>query len=447
MTARAEMIEKIRRAGVVGAGGAGFPTYAKLAARVDTVIANGAESEPLMRVDQHLMATDPQLILRGLEVVKEITGAGRAVIALKAKHRRAIKSLESCLDGHPGVEIFPLQDFYPAGDEQVLVYEITGRLVPPGGLPLQAGVVVQNVETLLNVARAVQGRPVTEKYVAVMGMVARPSVFRVPVGTALADLLVAAGGCSTDRPVVIAGGPMMGRIAKDLSAPVTKTTKGIIVLSPDHPLVIQKRLTDRANSLRARSTCCEDRACTQTCPRYLLGHPLEPHRVVRAWSYQDVTLALGAAPMALLCSECGVCELYSCPMGISPRMINAALKKEIRKLPGITQVQAHPVHGCREYRKLPSGRLVSRLSLGPWDVSAGWAGELPTPRSVTLPLKQHVGSAAVPAVKAGDRVRAGDVVGSIPEGSLGAPVHASVSGTVMAAGESIIILSEEEGGR
>ena len=151
---REEIIAAVKAAGVVGAGGAGFPTHVKINASVDTILVNGAECEPLLRAHQQLMASESQAMLLGLRAVMVATGAQKAYVGLKHKYGPAIESLTKTLAdmNEKNVELAYLPDIYPAGDEQVLVREITGRIVPEGGIPLQVGVVVANVETLINVA-------------------------------------------------------------------------------------------------------------------------------------------------------------------------------------------------------------------------------------------------------------------------------------------------------
>ena len=162
-----DIVEKVKAAGVVGAGGAGFPTHVKLSATVDTVIANGAECEPLLHADQHLMARYPEVIVRGLRLAMQATGAERGIVALKAEYEEATAALQRALDGNDKVSLHLLGNFYPSGDEFVLVYDVLARVVPEGGIPLEVGVVVNNVGTLFNVARAAEDISVTHRYLTV----------------------------------------------------------------------------------------------------------------------------------------------------------------------------------------------------------------------------------------------------------------------------------------
>jgi len=424
-----EIISLVRAAGVVGAGGAGFPTHVKISSAAETVIINGAECEPLLRVDQQLMAAESEKVVKGLMAVMAATGAAAGIIALKSKYKDAIAALKLAAAGKP-VKLFELGDFFPAGDEQVLVYEVTGRTVPEGGIPLKVGCVVCNVETVINVANALEGIPVTDSYLTVTGEVARPVTIKIPVGTPVSEVLARAGVKETQNIAVIDGGPMMGRVLDDLSQPVTKVTKGFIVLPADHRLVQKKTLSWEHIVRRSKSVCIQCAICTDVCPRYLLGHRLEPHKIMRGLNYlkpdEDVM------KRALLCCECGACELYGCPMLLPPRQVNAAIKKGLAgqgvKLDA--PAQDSTVSPLRQYRKIPSKRLVAKLGLSAYDRPAPLSGEEYLPGTVYIPLRQHIGAPGLPLVEAGQRVEKGALIAVVPEGALGANIHASISGTV-----------------
>ena len=187
-------ITTIRNAGIVGEGGAGFPSHVKYAAAADTVIANGCECEPRLHTDLRHMANSAQGIARALAGLASATGARRGIFALKKKQRALIPLVrEACANF--GLEPALLEDFYPAGDEQVLVRELTGKSPPPLGIPLQVGCIVANVGTLASVDAAVQnGRAVTHKSLTVTGEAARPGTMRVPLGAAMSECLALAGG-------------------------------------------------------------------------------------------------------------------------------------------------------------------------------------------------------------------------------------------------------------
>ena len=424
-----EISEKVKAAGVVGAGGAGFPTHVKLEAKAEIFLVNGAECEPMLRTDQQLMAQTPELLVRGLSLAMQATGATTGIIALKAKYKAAIAALEPLLQ--PGMRIDILRDIYPAGDEVITLWMTTGRRVPPGGIPIQVGAVVNNPQTLMNVARAMDGTPVTSRTFTVTGAVRRPITVTTPIGTPLSELLALAGGSTCEQPAYIEGGPMMGKLVGDLSQPVTKTTGGLVVLPSEHMLIIRKRQS--MNSvLRIAKTVCEQCCyCTELCPRHILGHELPPHLIIRSVNHNRLGTP-SVVRSALTCSECGVCEAYACPVGISPMRVNIALKAEFRSNNLRYEGVLNPADPMAENRLIPSSRLISRLNLGPWyPPEAPLLPEEYAPQKVSLLLKQHTGAPAVPVVKTGDRVKKGDLVAEMPAGALGARVHASIDGQVV----------------
>ncbi len=426
------LIDQIRNCGVVGAGGAGFPTHVKLAATVDTLIINAAECEPILVTDQWLTIASAAEIVDGIRAVARQVGAKRIVIGIKEHYDEMIAALRPCLTGAPEIELHLFHDFYPAGDEQIMVYDITGRIVPEGGIPLDVGTVVQNVSTMLSVRRAMFDQPVIRKAVTVAGEVLNPGVYEVPIGISAAEVINAAGGPLLDRFEVIDGGPMMGSLLPGLDSPVVKTTAGYILLPPDHPVVVSRQVPDRTALRRTSSVCCHCRMCTDMCPRRLLGHRIEPHLAMRS-------ILAGREPakdvmaMAWLCSQCGVCEEYACDMGLSPKQIFGIFKDRL-----IADGRKNPCHEKPEstfesfaWIRVPKARLTRRLDLHKYLLpQSGEIVAIRDPWIVRIPLKQHVGVPSVAVVSEGDVVRAGQVIGEIPEGKLGARIHASIGGVV-----------------
>jgi Na+-translocating ferredoxin:NAD+ oxidoreductase RnfC subunit len=435
-----DIIDQVRSAGVVGAGGAGFPTHVKLAAQVDTVIANGAECEPLLHGDQHLMTRYPELIVQGLRMAMEATGAKHGIVALKGEYTEAVAALEPVVKREKDVSLHLLGNFYPSGDEFILVYDVLRRLVPEGGIPLEVGVVVNNVGTLMNVARAVEGVPVTHRYLTVTGQVRRPATLRVPIGTSFAQVVAWVDGIDDDGGrlapedlAFVAGGAMMGRVVEPTEV-VTKTTGGLLVL-PTNGAVVRWMTRPLANAIRrGMSTCDQCRDCSDLCPRNLLGHALVPHEIMRAINYglEQPTHVITAA---VLCCECRLCEAYACPLDLSPMAYYRSVKRKLAEAGWKNTVHRRrdlTPHEMFDYRRVPMPRLIDKLGLtayrglrAPLDEHA-WQ-----PSEVRIPLKQHTGVPAVPMVKKGSAVQRGDLIASIPEGKLGADVHASVSGKVV----------------
>jgi Na+-translocating ferredoxin:NAD+ oxidoreductase RnfC subunit len=440
---RADIVDKVRAAGVVGAGGAGFPTHVKLQFEVHMVLGNGASCEPLLSSDPYLMTHQPDQILDGLLTAMDCTGSDKGTICLKSKHAEALAALREKIssDGYAGrINVFELEDFYPAGDEFILVNEVLGKIVPEGGIPLNVLAVVSNVESLLNISRAMADIPVTDRYLTVCGEVHEPVVCKVPIGTPAAEVIALAGGPKISEFGIIMGGPMMGKVLADGSQPVTKTTSGIIVLPPQHSVIRDKsRSLDRMRFI-AKSACTQCSRCTDLCPRYLIGHSLQPHKIMRHLAYNP-GMTGEVLEDALICSECGVCEKFACPMMLSPREINAAIKQKLLK-EGVKrepQRETYQVSSFNSTRKIPLKRLMERLEVTRYDTHPPfYEGDI-RPTRVVIPMKQHLGKPAVPGVQAGDRVKKGDLIGEIPEGALGARVHASIEGTVESVGENIVI--------
>jgi Na+-translocating ferredoxin:NAD+ oxidoreductase RnfC subunit len=278
-------IEAIAEAGVVGAGGAGFPTHVKLSGKADAVLINAAECEPLLHKDKEVLHAFGDDVLEGLQAAMRLVGAAEGWIGIKEKYHDVIDALRPRLPG--GVDIALLRDSYPAGDEFILVYDVLGRVIPPGGIPLHVGAVVINVETALNVARA-QTQPVVEKFLTIAGAVARPVTLRVPIGVTLAQCVAAAGGATVRDPCYVVGGVMMGRLEDDHEALVDETTGGVVVLPEDHVVVRRRRQDWHQIARIGRSACDQCSFCTELCPRWLLGHPIEPHKAMRSLGFNMV---------------------------------------------------------------------------------------------------------------------------------------------------------------
>lgn len=433
-----DLIKIVRDAGVVGAGGAGFPTHVKLDAKVDYFILNGAECEPLLRVDQQLIKAYTPEIIKGIKYIMDSVGAPKAIIAIKGKHKEAIEEINSCIDDER-ISVMLLEDFYPAGDEQVLVYEVLKRVVPEMGIPLKVGCVVMNTETVLNINNGIKNIPVTDTYLTITGKIPNPVTIKLPVGTSVLDALRYCGVSDITGMKVIDGGPMMGKIVINPEQPITKTTKGLILLDENHSLINKKTMSlDRAVKI-SRVACEQCRMCTDLCPRYLIGHNMQPHKMMRKLSYNYENLK--DAEMAFLCCECNLCELYSCPVNITPKSINVLYKNLLRENglkyePIKTEYTARTT---RDYRKVPVKRLIQKLCLQTFDRPAPLIECTYEPERVRIPLSQHVGAPAIPIVVLGQMVQKGELIGEIPEKALGARIHASITGKIMRIDEYITI--------
>jgi electron transport complex protein RnfC len=298
---REETLARVREAGIVGLGGAAFPTWRKLAlARgVDTLIVNGAECEPYLTSDARSMAEHPREVIEGGAIMARLVGAARVLIGIELDKAEAAAALTRALaDRPPGplaMQVVPCEARYPQGAERQLVQALTGRMVPARQLPTAVGVLVQNVATAIAVHDAVRfRRPLLDRVVTVTGPgVARPRNVRAPLGTLLSDLVDFCGGLADDATRLVAGGPMMGRALPRLDLPLVKGMNGLVALTGPAPLA------------HAFSACIACGRCLEACP---LG--LEPDQVsLRV----EAGRPLETEPYgALDCYECGCCG-YVCP--------------------------------------------------------------------------------------------------------------------------------------
>ncbi|MDO8789062.1 MAG: electron transport complex subunit RsxC [Sulfuritalea sp.] len=303
----AQMLERIRDAGVVGLGGAAFPTYRKLSlpkdAKVDTLVINGSECEPYLTCDYRLMLEESEKVVLGSWLIARIIGVANCVIGVEDNKQPAAEKLrqtiaELGLDKmEPPVKmtVVVTQTRYPQGSEKQLVQSLTGRMVPKGGLPLAVGVVVQNVATAIACLDAIRnGKPVMERVVTVSGRgILSPKNLRVPIGTSVEDIIAHCGGYAGDVVKILLGGPMMGRTIADLDVSVTKGTSGLLFL------------TAAETSITHYQPCISCGECVDACP---MG--LEPNRVSQ---YMEVGRPLETLQFGVKeCFECGCCS-YSCP--------------------------------------------------------------------------------------------------------------------------------------
>jgi Na+-translocating ferredoxin:NAD+ oxidoreductase RnfC subunit len=427
---------KIFNSGVVGAGGAGFPAHIKANSKVEFVLANGAECEPLIHKDYELMLHFPKEISKGFELLIESTAAKKGFFGIKEKNEKAISAISKYLNGK--TELTKLGDFYPSGDEFELVYEATGRLIPPAGIPLDVGCVVNNVETLYNIAFAEKDIPVTKKFICVTGAVKNPSSFFVPIGTSFADAIGFAGGTKVKEFGIFVGGVMMGQLTFDLNEAVTKTTAGLIVLPKEHYLIKRKNQPEQNWHRIGKAACDQCSYCTELCPRYLLGYQVEPHKVMRSLGFTKTGAAVWNQ-MAELCCSCGLCTLYACPEDLYPKEACDKAKVEMKEA-GIKFIQQKPVkiHPIKEGRRVPLKQLIMKLNLLDYDVDASFNSKNISVDKVRIPLQQHIGKPTRSTVKKGESVEEGQMIGKIPDGDLGANIHASINGKVKEVTEEFI---------
>lgn len=290
--------EMVRDAGIVGMGGAAFPTHVKLSPPedkpIDLIVANGVECEPYLTGDHRLMLEEPESIISGLRLAMEMVGAKRAVVGIEANKPDAVDKMGS-VDLPEGFEVAVLPVMYPQGAEKQLIYALTGREVPSGGLPMDVGVVVQNVGTLAAIHEAVTfGRPFVERVVTLGGSLPKgPGNYRVAVGTPLSHIVESTGGLTGPAAKIINGGPMMGTALAGLDSTVTKGTSGLLLFGPGD-----------FRELRSRA-CVRCGACVRGCPASLMPHTLGN---MVEWDLFD-----GLPDFYINdCIECGCCT-YVCP--------------------------------------------------------------------------------------------------------------------------------------
>lgn len=435
-----ELQNIIQENGVVGAGGAGFPTYMKISDKANTILMNCAECEPLLKLHRQLLEKHAYEIMKTFHMIAETVGATESIIGIKKSYVQTINALNRHIEEFPGMRIHLLDEVYPMGDEVVLIYEATGRVVRPGGLPIEQGVAVFNVETVYNVYRALAKKPVTDKYVSVVAEVANPVTVRVPLGCTLDEVVAQAGNVTVKDPVYFVGGPMMGRIGSG-SEPVTKTTNAILVLPKDHIIVAKKQRSSSIDLKRAASICCQCNTCTDLCPRNNLGHPIDPALFMRSASNMDFR-NLNPYIDASFCCSCGVCEMYACPQSLAPRSLLLDMKTGLRNA-GIRPpqgVQPEPVPSAREYRKVPEERLMARLALTKYDKDAPLDETLVPVKKVKVLLSQHIGAPAQAIVKVGDEVTRGQMIAQPAQG-LSVGIHASICGKVTEVTDRHIIIA------
>lgn len=441
---RSEILKRIREAGVVGAGGGGFPTYKKLDASVEHVIANGVECEPLLYKDREVMIQATDKLIAGLVVVKEITNASKVTIAIKRKNSD-LKNILSESAQKYGMDIFIMENVYPAGDEYILVHEVTGKRIPPGGIPLQIGCLVENVETLINIANAVLEIPVTEKYLTVAGATKEAVTLKVPIGTSYEKCLEIAGGVNVDDFSILVGGVMMGGVTKDLSSSVSKTLSGLIFLPNEHSLVNRKTEAPEVYTKIGHSACDQCSFCTQLCPRYILGYPIQPHLVMRSLQMTgDEKERLSYWAQA--CCECNVCSLFACPEKLDPKSICADIKKNLKKEnKGFSKSELEKVfsdvHPMRSGREIPISILYQRLGIKKYDRKAHYVNYDNVITEVKIDIKNNIGENGIPCVQIGDKVSKGELIAKVNEDAFGTPFHSSIDGQIKDILNNSIIIS------
>lgn len=294
-----KILEKIHNAGIVGLGGAGFPTHIKLNPpadkKIDTIIVNAAECEPYLTTDHRVLLEKTDRVIKGLEIVLSLHPDSKGYIAVETNKPDAIEILEEATKNHEKISVVPVKTKYPQGSEKQMIYSVTKREVPSGGLPADVGCIVDNVDTILAIERAVvKDRPLMRRIVTLSGdAVKNPGNYQVRLGMSFKDFIEATGGFKEDPSKVISGGPMMGIALFSLDIPLIKTSSAIVAL------------TEKQAALPDESNCIRCGKCVSACPMGLM--PLELNGDVLANDLSAFEKNHG-----LDCIECGSCS-YVCP--------------------------------------------------------------------------------------------------------------------------------------
>ena len=303
----------VKEAGVVGLGGAGFPTHVKLTpkdeSKIDTIIVNGAECEPYLTSDYRMMLEEPESIIKGLNIILQLFDNAKGVIGIESNKPEAIKLMTELVKDEPRITVCPLQTKYPQGGERTLIYAVTGRKINSTMLPADAGCMVDNVDTVISIYNAVaKGIPLIRRIITVTGdAITNPQNYNVRIGTNYSELIEASGGFKTEPEKVISGGPMMGQALFNFNIPVTKTSSALTCMTNDEV------------AGNAPSACIRCGRCVKVCPGNIV-----PQMIMDAAERSDLERFVKLNGME--CCECGCCA-YICP---ARRPLTQAFK-EMRK--------------------------------------------------------------------------------------------------------------------
>ena len=312
----------VKEAGIVGLGGAGFPTHVKLTPKdesaIDTIIVNGAECEPYLTSDYRMMLEEPLSIIKGLNVILQLFDNAKGVIGIENNKPDAIQKMTELVKDEPRITVCPLLTKYPQGGERSLIYAVTGRKINSSMLPADAGCIVDNVDTVISIYNAVcKTTPLIRRIITVTGdAIANPQNYSVRTGTSYKELLEASGGFKTEPEKIISGGPMMGQALFNLEIPVTKTSSALTCMTKD------------GVAIHAPSACIRCGRCVSVCPSHVV-----PQMMMDAAERSDIERFTALNGME--CCECGCCT-YVCP---AKRPLTQAFK-EMRKVVAASRKKA-----------------------------------------------------------------------------------------------------------
>ncbi len=404
--------EKLQEKGVVGLGGGGFPSFLKLRENLHTFIINGAECEPLLKSDFFYIKNNLPKIISTAKLFRKHLKIKRIVFAIKKKN---LKIIDSELLGKNKIEIFPLKDSYPVGDERIIIKLLDNKLIPHEKYPGDYGYIVHNVETCGAIFDAVEGDiPLTKRYITICGEVKNSFVAEVKIGTPIKKLIETAGGYTCEDPVILESGVMMGKIVSEDDF-IKKQTSALIVLPMDNRAVLE-RLRDISHTVKKSfESCCSCEMCTMLCSRKNIGYYLRPDRILKGnLKFYDTSI--------FNCSGCGICSLYACPFDLSPRKIIDFLKKKSK---GAVERNFPENAFGGENLLIPSENLKKKLNITKYETQIEFMkiNDFSTKYEVYLPPGTRW------LYEKGKKVKEGDKLNEIVE-KYGNLIHSPISGTI-----------------
>jgi len=407
-----------------------------------TVIVSALKENPLSFAEEYLLQREWLKVIDGLKLLMVNHQAEKGIIAVSKSDRPVIADLKRCIEDCDNIDLFFVDNFYPAADQAILIYEVTRQPYYRRTPAALSGSLVYDIQTVVNIYEAVtEEKPVTRRLLTCTGEVALPSLVLGHLGVSFREIIELCGGATTtiDEYVILSGTPVRGAIITDIDTPVTRSTTTITVLPADHELANERSQTLGAQIRKIKSVCNQCSFCTELCPVYLLGGKLYPHLIMRQIAYglsEPEEVILGA----LLCSECGICEVFACPHKLSPRAVNKQIKERLKQeaepesllsgqagglISAHTSEQLQP-RSNRDYRKVPIKRLADLFSVGQYAKPPKMELLETSPGQVELLFGEMSASGVL---KTGEEIAAGSLVAEA-EGSTGAGLHASISGKV-----------------
>ena len=429
--------------------------------RCDTVIVSALKDNPLSFAEEYLLQREWRRIIEGLKLLMVNHQAEKGIIAVSKSGRPVIADLKRGIEDNDNIDLFFIDDFYPAADQAILTHEIAGQPFYRATRTALLGSLVYDLQTVINIYEAVtEEEPVTRRLLTCTGEVVLPSLVLGHLGVSFREVIELCGGATIDEYVIFAGAPSRGAIITDIDTPVTKSTTTITVLPASHELVKERSLTIGAQVRKIKSVCNQCSFCTELCPVYLLGGKLYPHQIMRQVAYglaEPEEVMLGA----LLCSECGICEVFACPHKLSPRSVNKYIKERLkqetdpesllsRNISDQTNSQTEnqtnrlisgqlQPRSNRDYRKVPFERLADLFSVGPYAEPPKMELLETNPGQVELLFQEMSAAGVLPRVKPGEEITEGTLVAETKMSS-GAGLHASITGKITFLDEERVII-------